>query len=465
MPSPVRSDPNEGQAATASRELSPTAWGRLLEARRKIQPVLIWSAVVGALAGAVGGIYRVALTAIAEGRAWLGGLPVPDAIGWLVPAATSGLLVATAVWLVRRFAPETAGSGVQEIEGALDGVRPLRWRRVIPVKMVGGLLSLGAGLVLGREGPTIQLGGAGGKMTAELLGEGEEQTHKLVAAGAGAGLAAAFSAPFAGILFVVEEMRPQFRYGVGSLQAVVIACAVADIVVQLVAGSRLAVPIPDVASPSMASLWLFPLLGCVYGLLGVAFNAGLLGSLDGIERLPGGPVAKALVLGGLVGALAWWAPTVTGDGHAILERCLAGALPLAALLGLLVVRFGTTLASYATGAPGGIFAPMLALGGLLGFAFGEIAHGLGAATPPLAFAVAGLGALFAATVRAPLTGMILAMELTGAFDQVLPLMLTCATATLVAHALGSPPIYTALLERALVREQASRDAAGGARPD
>jgi chloride channel protein, CIC family len=455
---PPGPEPEAGAAGGSAAVAPPPrdAWHRLLEAQRRVPPVLLWSAVVGAIAGAVGGGYRVVLGAIAAQRATLEGLPLPAALGWLVPVGLSAALVAASLWLVRRFAPETSGSGVQEIEGALDGLRPLRWRRVLPVKLVGGLLALGSGLVLGREGPTIQMGGASGRMVSDLARLDADDAHALVAAGAGAGLAAAFSAPFAGILFVVEEMRPQFRYSIPSLQTVVIACAVADIVVRVVAGSRLAVPMRPLAAAADSTLWLFPLLGALYGLLGVLFNAALLSSIDVMRRRRRSAVLDGLTVGGLIGLLGWWAPVLVGDGHPVLERALAGGFTAGAALLLLTLRLGTTVASYASGAPGGIFAPMLALGGLLGTAFGELAQRAGAGADPALFAVAGLGALFAASVRAPLTGMMLAMELTGAFDQVLPLMLTCATSTLVAHFLGGPPVYTALLRRALADDRSDR---------
>lgn len=181
-------------------------------------------------------------------------------------------MLAGALFLVRRYAPEAGGSGVQEIEGALDGRRPLRWRRVIPVKFVGGLLALGGGMVLGREGPTIQLGGNFGQMIAESWRLPTPVWRTLVASGAGAGLAAAFNAPLAGVLFVLEEMRPQFTYTFASVQAVVIACAAADVAVRTLTGQGAVIPIASFPSAPLASLWLFPIFGAVVGLLGIVFG-------------------------------------------------------------------------------------------------------------------------------------------------------------------------------------------------
>ena len=193
-----------------------------------IRPMVlfVWAAVVGSLVGLVGGAFQLSLSAIAAWRKeWLAYYESQPTIWWLVPMAVSAVAVFAALWLVRNVAPETAGSGVQEIEGALDGLRPLRWQRVLPVKFVAGMLSLGSGMVLGREGPTIQIGGNVGKMVADFFKLSPDDVHTLVAAGAGAGLAAAFNAPLAGILFVIEEMRPQFKYNFLSVHSVLIASA------------------------------------------------------------------------------------------------------------------------------------------------------------------------------------------------------------------------------------------------
>jgi CIC family chloride channel protein len=428
---------------------------RFLEAQREMGPLLVWTALVGAGAGLVGGVYRLAIAHLQTLHDAIVHAVPPDS-GWIVGGASSGTLVLLSVWLVRRFAPEAGGSGIQEVEGVLDGVRPMRWQRLLPVKFFGGLASLGAGLVLGREGPTIQMGAGVGRMVGDLLRRNADELHVLVAAGAGAGLTAAFNAPMAGVVFVIEEMRPQFRYSVLSVQCLIVASAMADLVVRIVAGGALAVPMPIVDQPPMHELWIFLLLGAVLGILGAAFNAALVGGVDALARLgTRGGLAAAFAIGAGIGVLAWLDADLVWDGQDVIEQAIGGLLPLAAMLALVVGRFGTTVASYASGAPGGIFAPMLALGTLTGVSFGVgLAPWLGSDVPPAVFAVAGMGALFAASVRAPLTGMLLAVELTGNYSQFLPLMLTCVAATLVAHGLGARPVYSVLLERLLARSRA-----------
>ena len=429
-----------------------------------VEPGLPWlsrvalAALTGLLVGLLAAAFRLLLETLDARRvdlfAALAPIPV---LGWLGPMLLVGLALLAAAELVRRFAPEAAGSGIQEIEGALAGKRPLRFRRVLPVKFLGGAAALGSGAVLGREGPTVQMGGALGAWIGERFSLDEDGRHILVAAGAAAGLAAAFNAPLAGILFVTEEMRRHFRYRLASVEAVLVAAASADVVVRLATGQLPVIQLPDFPNPPMAALWLFPFFGALLGGLGVAFNRLLVETLDGIDRLPS--VAHRLapfVIGAGLGALAFLLPDAVGSGYSTIGDAVAGRLTGSLLLGLLAIRFAATLLSYGSGVPGGIFAPMLALGTLAGVWFGSGVHDLAPAMIPHpgVFAVAGMAAFFAATVRAPLTGIVLAVELTGDFELLLPLVLSCVGATLVAQTLGGRALYALLLERTLRKSAA-----------
>jgi chloride channel protein, CIC family len=256
------------------------------------------------------------------------------------------------------------------------------------------------------------------------------------------------------VLLVMEEMRPGFEYTFTSVQSVVIACAVADIAVRLLTGQGPAISIATFNSPPLASLWLFPIFGAVFGFLGIIFNRLLVRTLDFFSDLKGWSYhATGVFVGALIGFLAWLYPHSVGGGDALIPHIVETPMPVATLLLLFVMRFGTTMMSYGCGAPGSIFAPMLALGTLFGMWYGHFAHvwfpeQIG---HPEIFAVAGMGALFTATVRAPITGIVLAIELTANYEQILPLLLTCAPATIVAELLGSQRIYTVLLKRTLDR--------------
>ncbi len=216
---------------------------------------------------------------------------------------------------------------------------------------------------------------------------------------------------------------------------------------------------PDIAMvveppPALESLWLFPILGIFFGIFGVAFNQLLIKTLDGFAALHGWQYwGAALMVGGGIGLLGAFSPDTVGGGYELIPRALGESLPTTILLVLFFVRFGTTMVSYGSGAPGGIFAPMLALATLFGMWAGHFAHDWfpHLVEHPQMFAVAGMGALFSATVRAPLTGIALTIEMTGNYSLILPLILTCMVAAIVAQALGGRPIYTVLLERTLKR--------------
>lgn len=175
---------------------------------------------------------------------------------WLAAFSLSFILAGIAMYLTARIAPEAGGSGIPEIEGALLSLRPVRWKRVLPVKFFTGLMSLGSGMILGREGPSIQLGGAAGAMFADLRHGTNHQfrRHALIAAGAAAGLTSAFNAPLAGILFVYEELRAQFRFSFASIQAVSAAVLAACCVRQLMFGSDPVFDVPDFKAPPLMFL-------------------------------------------------------------------------------------------------------------------------------------------------------------------------------------------------------------------
>ncbi|WP_051261131.1 H(+)/Cl(-) exchange transporter ClcA [Desulfovibrio inopinatus] len=371
---------------------------------------------------------------------------------WLPSTVLCALMVTLAFTLTKRFAPEASGSGVQEIEGALEYIRPLRWRKVLPIKFIGGVLSLGSGMVLGREGPTIQLGGNLGEMISEMFGLDKDNAHILIASGAGAGLGAAFNAPLAGILFVVEEMRPQFHYNFLSVQCVVAACAAADIVLRMFTGQEADMAMTHFAAPSLGSLALFAIFGGMFGIFGYVFNFLLVRTLDAFDFIRArAAIAFRMAIGGMIGFLAWAMVDIVGGGYAVIPKVLNFEYTPNMLLFLFAARFLATMICYGSGAPGGIFAPMLALGTLFGMWFGHYAttYFPNIVAHAEIFTVAGMGALFAATVRAPLTGIILVVEMTMNYALILPLIVTCMAASVISEGLGGKPVYSILLERTL----------------
>ncbi len=415
--------------------------------RRHILPKAL---MVGLVAGLIASAFRIALQHCELGRiGWIQRLPA----GWgLVVALACGALGSgTGLWLVRRFSPETAGSGIPNLKSVVMGEETLHWKRVLPVKFLAGIAGIGGGLTLGREGPTVQMGGATGLMVSTWfrVKQGEGERKALISAGAAAGLAAAFNSPLAGLIFALEELNGVFTQVV--FVASFLAAVTADVVCRVVAGETPVFMLHGAPIPSLHGLPVAALVGVVAGFGGVAFNRSLLASLDLFDRIRSWPPFAVGAGAGLVaGFAAWIYPGMSGSGSILSERALAGEIAIRWVLVLIAARFLLTMVSYGSGAAGGIFAPLLVLGSLGGLAVGAAAHAAapGWAEYPQTFAVIGMGALLTSIVRAPLTGIVLMIELTGKYDFMLPLLVSCFVAYGIAEALGDVPIYEALRLRA-----------------
>lgn len=421
--------------------------------RDKILILYAISIILGILTGIVGSLFQLAITAVD----WLmlKWFEYFHQTGWpvmLVSVITSMIMVVIAWLMVKKIAPEAAGSGVQEIEGTLLHERPIYWRRLLPVKFFAGVLAISSKMVMGREGPTIQMGGNLGDMLGEMTALPQHRRDNLIAAGAAAGLATAFNAPLAGVLFVIEEMRNEFNFSFTNFKMVAICCVMATITLHLIMGSYPAIPMDIFEAPSLSSLWLFFVFGIVVGFAGLLFNRVLMFFLNHLDNArPYLIYIYVPFVGALVGFLWIYEPETVGGGYSIIHEALTISPNFQFLVSLLVIRFFTTMLCYSSSVPGGIFAPMLALGTLLGLTYAQLLAfaGLDASLAPGMFAVAGMGALFSAAVRAPVTGIILVVEMTQNYSLILPLMVTCLTSTSIVQLAGNPPIYTQLLDRTL----------------
>lgn len=435
----------------------------LLQRDKTPLAILIMAAVAGTLTGLVGVAFEKAVNFVINTRTGALAQVADNAWQiWSLAFIGSALLAMVGYFLVRRFAPEAGGSGIPEIEGALEELRPVRWWRVLPVKFIGGMGTLGAGMVLGREGPTVQIGGNIGRMVADLFRmRSAEARHTLLATGAAAGLSAAFNAPLAGILFIIEEMRSQFHYNLISIKAVFTGVIMSSIVFRLFNGEAAVIDVGKLSNAPVNTLWLYLVLGMIFGCVGPLFNTLVLRTQDLFQRIHGGQTTRWVLIGGLIGGacgvLGLIAPAFSGGGFALIPIAAAGNYTVGVLLLLFLIRVAMTLLCFCSGAPGGIFAPMLSLGTVLGMAFGSASadlfphYQLDAAT----FAVAGMGALLAASLRAPLTGIVLVLEMTDNYQLILPMIITCLGATLLAQFLGGKPLYSAILARTLARQESA----------
>ena len=280
---------------------------------------------VGLAAGLLAVAFEAALGLAGQLRAFIGSGAGHPGRALALSIGFSALAAGTGVWLVRRFAPETAGSGIPQVEAALHRGSELPWKRTLVVKYFAGLLAIGGGLTLGREGPTVQLGAAAGRALGGPPGPGSERSRTLVAAGAGAGLAAAFNAPISGTVFVLEELKVlrSARHALAAL----IAAAVADGVCRLMLSGRPSFGVVAVDRPPLWTLAFFLLVGVAAGGLGALFNWSLLASLALFDRMRAGHgVARGVLLGVAVGAVVGltgaFAPEWLGSGEPLVDRAL-----------------------------------------------------------------------------------------------------------------------------------------------
>lgn len=402
------------------------------------------------LAGVVGlgaGLGAVVLIeAIDLVRALAGRLSaVGPARWWVVLTVPAGMW--SSWWITTRFAPEVAGHGVPQIIAALT-VHGGRIRaRVAPLKTIATALTIGSGGSAGREGSIAQIGSGIGSALAILAKLPEPEVRALVAAGAGAGIAATFNAPIAGMFFAMEVVLQDLS--IRHLHTVVVAAVVGAVVSHTLLGEELTFSVP---AYQLRDPWQLLLYG-VLGLLLVAFAVAYIQGLErawSMLRLRRAPWSRPLLFGVSVGAVGMALPETLGTGQTFVGSVLQGDTAAWWLLGLIAVgKLVMTSLTLGGRGSGGIFMPSLVVGGSVGAAFALVLAPLWAVSDldPGAFAVVGMAAMFAATARAPLTSILIVFEITGDYGLVLPLMVAVAIATFVAHQLHPESAYTLPLRR------------------
>ncbi len=422
--------------------------------------VAVLSCIAGAATGFVVAMFRIALQHADCWRdAWIARAHGWALAGFLLTAGAIAALVALAAWLVERFSPYAAGSGIPRVEAVAKGELPPAPLSLLPVKFLGGWLAIGAGLALGREGPSVQIGANLGSLVAQKFRLTQADHIALLAACGGAGLATAFNAPIAGAVFVLEELIRRFdtRIAIAALGASCCAIAVA----RMFLGSAPDFQVEVLPYSGIGSGLLFAGLGTLAGLAGMAYNTAILGGLNLAARMHWRPAWRAAVIGAMVGILAWFAPGLAGGGDPITQRTLSGLESMDLLPLFFAVRYLLGPLSYSAGTPGGLFAPMLVLGAQLGMLFAVLCRFAlpHFGTSSTALAVVGMAAFFTAVVRAPITGIVLIIELTAGFTELIPMLWASFAAMLVPTFFGSSPIYDSLSEPRYLREKGGSSAA------
>ena len=364
-------------------------------------------------------------------------------LGTLVPV---GFVVGL---LIHFVFPHARGSGIPEVkyEYATAAGPRLSVRSVVG-KFVLGALSIGSGFSLGREGPTVQICAGIGVGVARLARQGPRAARNLACIGAAAGIAAAFNTPIAAITFVLEEIVGDLNQRL--LGAVVVATVAAAVVEHAILGGQPVFAVPAYALGPWWELLGYALLGVLSAIGAITFSQGLLWMRARVRAWTAVPTwAKPAIGGVVVAALGTPFPAVLGIGYATLSNALLGNVALTTMASLSVVKLAATVASYGFGLSGGIFAPALFVGGMLGGALGAALHPWVPQNPNIvgSFALVGMGAFFAGAIRAPITSILIIFEMTGDYAIILPLMIANMISYTLATYWQHTPIYEALLEQ------------------
>jgi CIC family chloride channel protein len=374
---------------------------------------------------------------------------------WIILApALGGLLVGPLVYF---FAREAKGHGVPEVMEAValnsGAIRP----RVVVVKSLASALSIASGGSVGREGPIVQIGSALGSTLGQWLKVSGRRLRTLVGCGAAAGIAATFNAPIAGALFAVEIILGDF--GVTQFSPIVIASVVATVVSRHFLGDvpAFVVPIYELGSP--LELVFYLVLGVIAAFAALAFVRTLYGFEDLADRIRIKPWLLTPIGFASVGVIGLWWPEVFGVGYEAIEAALRGELALQILVVLFLVKVFATSITIGSGGSGGVFAPSLFLGAMVGGAVGMAAHALfpSVATHPGAYALVGMGAVVAGATHAPITAILIIFELTHDYGLIVPLMGACIISTLITTRVSRENIYTLKLIRRGVNILAGRE--------
>ena len=443
---------SDGTAAPAGRtlavRLSDWRWARVW-LRSSFLPEQNYLLILAVVVGAVTGLGSVGFILVIELLADFARGPVAALLERFGPAqlvllpALGGLMVGP---LVQRFAPEAKGHGVPEVMTALATRGGHIRKRIVAVKVVAAALTIGFGGAAGRVGPLVQIGSAIGSTVARWTRPARPNVRRLVTCGAAGGVAAIFDAPIAAAIFAMEVLIGRVR---GDFLLVLLTSLGSCLTARYFLGNFPAFRVPEYELASAAELPLYFLMGALLGTAALSYVRLLYWSEDafGGWRFP--DCLKPAAGGLIVGLLLRFYPQIYGAGFPAIEPALEGRLPWELLLGLFAAQLLANCATLGSGGSGGVFAPCLYMGAMLGGAFGSLANGLlpGWTAGAGAYAMVGMAAFFAAAAKAPATSILLLFEMTDDYRIVLPLMAATAGSVYVSHRVLPFSVYTLKLQR------------------
>lgn len=405
---------------------------------------LLRAILIGLLTGTVVSVFRLAiqhlLMLVGSCFQYFHGHPL-----WLIPWAIGSIILALLLGVMAQRNPNIKGSGIPQVEGQLTNQFDEQWWPVLWRKFFGGILAIGSGLFLGREGPSIQLGATIGQGVAENCHSNQLDRQVGIASGAAAGLSAAFNAPIASTIFILEEVYHNFSPLIWLATFVSALCS--NMVSMVFFGLRPVLNVPYQQMLPTRFYWHLLVMGLLLGLLGRLYQVVIL-RLNSwsakLKWLP--PLAYPVVPFLLVIPIAWFWPQTLGGGNQLIGALRLMPVSVGLFFGLFVLRFVFSMISYGSQLPGGIFLPILTLGAVLGALYCACMNQLGLLPARYLpnFIIYAMAGYFACISKAPFTAILLITEMVGSLAHLMPLATVAVVAYLIVNALHGEPVYTAM---------------------
>ena len=364
---------------------------------------------------------------------------------FFIALAVMGILIDYLI----KWERDSAGSGIPQVYAEIKGHMEANWAKVLASKIIAGVITALGGLSLGPEGPSVQIGGMAGKGIAKLCRGSKTDELRLILVGSAVGITAAFNAPLAGVIFVFEEINHGFDKTLVFIALV--SAIVSDFISKAIFGQATILDFPVLNIP-LESYWILIILGVVIGLLGYVYNIGMIRSSDLVSRANIPSWLKFVLVFMVSGVVALTVPEISDGGHFMMDMLDVAIPSLGVLVLLLVLKYLFSMFSFSSGAPGGIFLPILVLGAYIGAIFGSIVvpyfgwqHDL-----IYRFIIISMAGFFAATVRSPITGIVLLAEMSGSTESLVAMIIVSLIAYVIPTLLGNEPIYESLYDRLLL---------------
>ncbi|WP_406532209.1 chloride channel protein [Methanobrevibacter sp.] len=420
----------------------------VVENPRYIFRLTVQGVMVGIFAGLMVCLYRYLLNGSEHIlRDYLGMIHgnVLYIILFFIALAVMGLLIDR----LTKWEVDSAGSGIPQIYAEVKGHMEANWAKVLFSKITAGVLTALGGLSLGPEGPSVQIGGMAGKGIARLFKGSKTDELRLILVGSAVGITAAFNAPLAGVIFVFEEINHGFDKTLVFIALV--SAIVSDFISKMIFGQSTVLSFPIYNIP-LESYWILVILGILIGLLGYVYNVGMIKSSEFVSSLKIPSWLKFVLVFMVSGVVALTVPEISDGGHFMMDMLDLAMPSLGVLVLLLVLKYLFSMFSFSSGAPGGIFLPILVLGAYIGAVYGTVVVPAFGLEHDLIykFIVISMAGFFAATVRSPITGVVLLAEMSGSTESLVAMIIVSLIAYVIPTLLGNEPIYESLYDRLLL---------------